>query len=152
MLNITLPTKLQTTVLAIGLVVATALSLHSIGPADAEDPANAQIVRLQELAQRAAVTNGDDTPENAIYVESTHGEALAAVSGAVSSGAQGEAVFVLQQEGNFTARYAHPPFGRSLPTGKFMTLIVSQARGVVLDFGLAQSRVDLSTLGAERRL
>lgn len=58
---------------------------------------------------------------------------------------------VVRLDGNFTSRLAAPA-GLATPTGGHMYLIVDAATGDLMETGLGDKTVDITKLGATRRI
>ena len=117
--------------------------------------ASAQDVYTDAQAQagliKAAVASGDSSVTHGQWVRVTRGVAIALTSGASVGIEDSEDVVLVEAQGNFTATYAHPPYGAPLPTGTEMTLILDPTTGQLLDYGLSNAAVDLSSVGAVHR-
>lgn len=117
--------------------------------------ASAQVAYTDAQAQagliKAAVASGDRSVIHGQWVRVTRGIANALTSGGSVGVEDSEDVVLVEAHGNFTATYAHPPYGAQLPTGTEMTLILDPTTGQVLDYGLSNTAVDLSSVGAVHR-
>lgn len=107
--------------------------------------------QAQAAMVKAAVASGDLTVTHGQWVRTTRGVANALTSGASVGVENAEDVVLVEARGNFTATYAHPPYGAPLPTGTEMTLILDPISGQVLDYGLSHAALDLSSVGAVHR-
>lgn len=104
--------------------------------------------RVRGFAARAAHAGGDDNPSALHWVRTTRAAANRELAGAVADDSDSSRdVFVIQQHGHFTARYASVPDGSALPTGSVMTLVVDSTSGNLTDYGLSSNDKDLSSLG-----
>lgn len=130
-------------VAAVGSAVLIAMSGGHASTQDAYMDAHAQAALV-----KAAVASGDLSVTHGQWVRVTRGVANALTSGASVDVGNSEDVVLVEARGNFTATYAHPPFGAPLPTGTEMTLILDPTSGQVLDYGLSRTAVDLSSVGA----
>ena len=111
----------------------------SATPADARQAA-------QAYAEGAVRSVGESSYSDLQWVESTRAAAAKVVSGAVLSPDQTQSVYAIQVHGRFTARLAST-FSGQPPAGTVMTVIVDEATGVVLDFGLSDVDANLAALG-----
>lgn len=111
---------------------------------------------VREIAIRAAVAGGDDSPRSIEWVVSTRSRAAEVTSGSVvvADDANDVAVVVIQVQGSFVAKHASTPYAGDgegaapvVPAGEFITLVVEQATGKVLDYGLMPRAADLGRLG-----
>lgn len=130
----------------VGLVVLTVASGGHASAQDAYTDAQAQAGLI-----KAAVASGDRSVIHGQWVRVTRGIANALTSGGSVGVEDSENVVLVEAQGNFTATYAHPPYGAPLPTGTEMTLILDPTTGQVLDYGLSNTAVDLSSVGAVHR-
>jgi hypothetical protein len=56
-------------------------------------------------------------------------------------------VYLVQLQGYFSARDASVPPGGKAPTGTYLIIIVDASDGSVTDWGVSNTRADLSALG-----
>lgn len=100
-----------------------------------EVPASA-VPRLEAIAARAAKANGDPRPDWITVVVTTHGRALAIWGDSEPTG-NGATVYLITMKGRFTAYDASPPAGAALPTGRYLSLVVSAGSFQVNDANLS---------------
>lgn len=102
--------------------------------------------RLWAFAVSAATSEGG-TVKEAQAVGSTHAHAVSVTMG---DGVEGDQpVWVVQVEGvaDFVCDACSGPSGSSAPHGRFQLLIVDASTFRTLDFGLENTKVDLTKLG-----
>lgn len=135
-------------VLAVGSATTIGLAVL-IGASGAH--ASAQVAYTNAHAQaaliKAAVASGDGSVTQGQWVRTTRGIANALTSGGSVGTEDSEDVVLVEAKGNFTATYAHPPYGAPFPTGTVMTLIMDPISGRLLDYGLSNNAFDLSSVG-----
>ncbi len=107
-------------------------------------PASA-ISSLTAVAGSMAAAASDSSATTANAVVSTRQDANTVASGAGVNSNQG--VYLVQIQGKFTGINARMPAGKASPTGTFLTVVIDAGTGFVLDWGLSDSSIDLSTLG-----
>ncbi|MGD0166068.1 MAG: hypothetical protein ABSC51_02100 [Gaiellaceae bacterium] len=110
-----------------------------------ENAVAASILKSKMLDVSAAF--GDPTPTSIVYVQTRRKAANAALSGDIVDTDQ--KVDVILATGNFDASAPFPPPGRKGPPieGKYLSLVVDDATGEILDTGVSISKPDLSQLG-----
>jgi hypothetical protein len=58
-----------------------------------------------------------------------------------------QAVYLVQDQGHFTALNASVPQGQGSPVGHYLTFTVDASSGAVLDWGVSENQGNLSALG-----
>lgn len=100
-------------------------------------PASA-IPRLTAMADRAARAQGDQAPEWASAVVTTHEKALtSATPGDFVPGSEHTVVYLVTMKGHFTA-YSFPrPHGARLPTGTYSSFVINAETFRGMDNGVS---------------
>ena len=144
--------KIVITVLSAGLATSVGLAVLIVA---SSEHASAQGAYTDSQAQaalvKATVASGDSSVTHGQWVRVTRGVAITLTSGASVGIDDSEDVVLVEAQGNFTATYAHPPYGAPLPTGTEMTLVLDPTSGQILDYGLSHTAVDLSSVGVVHR-
>ena len=93
---------------------------------------------LTKIALDMAADNGDARPRSVVAVATTHAVALAiATPGDLTPTVPaGERVYLVVMRGSFTGYEAAPPSGAVLPTGSYLSFVVSEKTFRVTDWGL----------------
>jgi hypothetical protein len=103
------------------------------------------LTSLTTLAQRVGAANGAARVGAGRVVLTTRQDANTIASGAVVSSDQ--PAYLIELEGTFTLTTAHAPKGQAVPQGRYLTMVVDAATGLILDTGITGHAVDLSALG-----
>ena len=126
------------------LVIVGGLAFAASYGGHTESPATAQILKNKVLKASAAF--GDPTPASMVYVQTRRKAANAVLDGAKVSSNQ--KVDLILATGNFDATAWGPPGRKGPPIeGKYLSLVIDDATGGVLDSGLSKSKPDLRQLG-----
>jgi hypothetical protein len=145
------PISLATAVLTIALVL---LALQQTSSAHVPPPVPGSAFTTDQVLQKArsfATANGDASPVKVSCVHSSRQAAVRLTSGARLSQPQYDAdksVLLIDMQGTFTARMAHVPPSRALPTGNDIYLIINATTGQITDWGIGTTPVQLSRLGS----
>lgn len=151
------------TVLGLVLAMALAIALSAMitlwhspagGSAVSAMP-RSTVSRLTSFALRLARSSGDPRPDSVLVVRTTHARALrVATPGDTVAGNGRKQVYLVVMRGDFTANFASPPSGASLPTGTYLDFTIDPATFKVLDLGLSRRApvIPLRTFGPVTRL
>lgn len=100
-------------------------------------PASA-IQRLTKIADQAVTVNGGHPVAWATVVVTTHAKALtSATPGDFEPAGQSTVVYLVTIKGHFTAYLSSPPSGAALPTGTYLSLVISAKTFDGTDTGLS---------------
>jgi len=126
------------------LVIAGVVAFGVSSDGHAESAVAASILKSKMLDVSAVL--GDPTATSVVYVQTRRKAANVALSGDVVGTDQ--RVDVILATGNFDASAWGPPGRKGPPIeGKFLSLVIDDATGGILDTGLSKSKPDLSQLG-----
>jgi hypothetical protein len=122
--------------LAAFVASGTAAAFISAGQSQSAPGAAAALPSFAQTAvQRVATINGEPTPTQAQWVETTRQVAVASQS---SDGVDSDQnVYFVILHGQFVDTHAYMPPGASAPTGTVLTMTVDASTGEVLDSGLS---------------
>lgn len=107
--------------------------------------------RLTRIAEALSAMNCEPSPRAVFAVATTRGAALTvATPGDLLGSGNGDPVYLLTMEGNFTDIGASRPPGAAAPKGHFLGLVIDRATYQVLDYGISEKlpRVLPASLGA----
>jgi hypothetical protein len=108
------------------------------GPAPGLAITSAAAARLDAVAIAAARASGDARPSWIEAVITTHGKALeSATPGDTEPSGNGSTVYLITMKGHFTGYDAPVPPGARLPTGAYISLVVSASTFAVTDWGIS---------------
>jgi hypothetical protein len=111
--------------------------------------------RLDGIARGFAKANGDSRPAWINAVITTHARALASATPGDSEAAGARAdVYLITMRGHFTGHMAAVPPGAKLPTGSYLSIVISARSFMVMDWGLSPGAPPVSpaSLGPVRSL
>jgi hypothetical protein len=150
--------------LATCIVIAVVLSVSAQKPLSVQpkllsversQAMSAAVEATQVIATNLARNNGDANVQQAVYAMATEGDAVKLVDPGDSTSADLESttpVIVTSITGNFTGNGASFPAGSKPPTGDTLTVVTTQSTGQILEWGISNAPVDLSSLGDAQAL
>jgi hypothetical protein len=126
------------------LVIAGGVAFGVSSGGHTESAVPASILKSKTLD--VSVAHGDPTPTSIVYVQTRRKAANVALSGDTVDTDQ--RVDVILATGNFDASGWGPPGRKGPPIeGKYLSLVIDDATGGILDTGLSKSKPDLGRLG-----
>jgi hypothetical protein len=93
---------------------------------------------------------GEARPSHIEWVLSTRGKAVAVTTGDEINSDRDRSVLVIEALGSFIANDAKVPPGGALPTGSYLTIILDNATGAILDTALSPNHLSLVSLNVVR--
>jgi hypothetical protein len=104
--------------------------------------------QIQAIVVDLASRNGENSPTEIRAVRTTRGTANALILPGETVGDQSHDVYAIALNGHFTGYLASRPPGAPAPTGTVMTMAIDATTGQLLDWGIQNTRPDLSSAGA----